>query len=93
MSNLRELAYRVDPVLWVREILGVTPTALARNISALAARSIHSCVDGAPKWQNNHGCMGDCALQVVLARFVVGDWLSRATPKCGSGATGKSDPH
>jgi hypothetical protein len=27
MSNLRELAYRVDPVLWVRQILGVDPTA------------------------------------------------------------------
>jgi hypothetical protein len=26
MSNLRELAYRVDPALWVREILGVEPT-------------------------------------------------------------------
>ena len=26
MSNLRELAYRVDPALWVREVLGVSPT-------------------------------------------------------------------
>jgi len=26
MSPLREVAYRVDPVLWVREDLGVTPT-------------------------------------------------------------------
>ena len=26
MSHLREVAYRVDPVLWVREVLGVTPT-------------------------------------------------------------------
>ena len=26
MSNLRELAYRVDPALWVREVLGVEPT-------------------------------------------------------------------
>src|SRR6201993_2559850 len=25
MSNVRELAYRVDPVLWVRKILGVEP--------------------------------------------------------------------
>jgi hypothetical protein len=27
MNNLRELAYRVDPALWVREVLGDTPTA------------------------------------------------------------------
>jgi hypothetical protein len=26
-SHLRELAYRVDPVAWVREVVGVTPTA------------------------------------------------------------------
>src|SRR5215475_12277320 len=26
MNNLRELAYRVDPALWVREVLGVEPT-------------------------------------------------------------------
>ena len=27
MSKLREVAYRIDPALWVREVLGVTPTA------------------------------------------------------------------
>jgi Terminase large subunit, T4likevirus-type, N-terminal len=26
MNNLREVAYRIDPVLWVREVLGVEPT-------------------------------------------------------------------
>ena len=26
MSKLRELAYRLDPVLWVREVLHITPT-------------------------------------------------------------------
>ena len=25
MNNLREIAYRVDPVLWVREVLGAEP--------------------------------------------------------------------
>ena len=25
MSKLREIAYQVDPVLWVREVLCVTP--------------------------------------------------------------------
>ena len=27
MTTLREIAYRLDPVLWVREVLGITPTA------------------------------------------------------------------
>src|ERR1700728_4186097 len=26
MSNLREMAYRLDPALWVREVLGVSPS-------------------------------------------------------------------
>jgi hypothetical protein len=26
MSNLREVAYRIDPALWVHHILGVEPT-------------------------------------------------------------------
>ena len=26
MNKAREIAYRIDPVLWVREVLGVTPT-------------------------------------------------------------------
>src|SRR5262249_59629068 len=31
MSNLRELAYRVDPALWVRDIVGVEPTKWQEN--------------------------------------------------------------
>src|SRR3954449_8232126 len=27
MSKLRELAYQIDPALWVREVLGIDPTA------------------------------------------------------------------
>ena len=27
MSNLRDAAYRIDPVAWVRQELGVEPTA------------------------------------------------------------------
>jgi hypothetical protein len=27
MTNFRQAAYKIDPALWVREVLGVTPTA------------------------------------------------------------------
>jgi hypothetical protein len=27
VSSFRDIAYRLDPALWVREVLGVTPTA------------------------------------------------------------------
>ena len=31
MSNVRELAYRVDPALWVRKILGIEPQEWQEN--------------------------------------------------------------
>ena len=49
MKNLREIAYRIDPALWVREVLGVTPTAWQEtflraprgaSILALTARQV-----------------------------------------------------
>src|SRR5262249_41420988 len=49
MNTYREIAYRVDPVLWVRDVLGMTPTAwqesflraqLGASILALTARQV-----------------------------------------------------
>ena len=49
MNEAREIAYRIDPVLWVREILGVTPAAWQEtflraprgaSILALTARQV-----------------------------------------------------
>jgi hypothetical protein len=49
LNNLREAAYRLDPVLWVLEILGITPTAWQEtflrsprgsSILALTARQV-----------------------------------------------------
>lgn len=49
MSTLRDLAYQIDPVLWVREVLGVEPTPwqeqflrapLGASIIALTARQV-----------------------------------------------------
>ena len=63
MHNLREIAYRVDPVLWVREVLGVTPTpwqeTLLRSprgasILALTARQVGKTTTAA--WAIAH-CM------------------------------------
>jgi hypothetical protein len=48
-SHLRELAYRVDPVVWVREIVGIAPTSWQEeflraprgaSIAALTARQV-----------------------------------------------------
>ncbi len=49
MNTAREIAYRIDPILWVREILGVAPTSwqetflrapLGASILALTARQV-----------------------------------------------------
>lgn len=49
MSELREIAYRIDPVIWVREVLGIEPAAwqakfllapLGASILALTARQV-----------------------------------------------------
>ena len=49
MSHLRNAAYQIDPVLWVREILSITPTAWQEtflrsprgsSILALTARQV-----------------------------------------------------
>ena len=49
MNNLRQVAYQIDPALWVREVLGITPTAWQEiflraprgaSILALTARQV-----------------------------------------------------
>ena len=56
----REIAYRLDPVLWVREVLGMTPRALAGEISArtrgasilvLTARQVGKTTAAAWAWR------------------------------------------
>ena len=63
MNNLREIAYRVDPVLWVRSIVGVTPTPWQQvflraergaSILALTARQVGKTTTAA--WAIAH-CM------------------------------------
>ena len=87
MSHLREIAYRVDPVPWVREVLGVTPTPWQEtflraprgaSILALTGRQVGKTTTAA--WAIAHA--------MLFNKVAVGDRLSGATPKCGSGAAG-----
>jgi hypothetical protein len=61
MSKLREIAYRVDPVIWVREVLGVEPAAWqaeflrapqGSSILALTARQVGKTTTAA--WAMTH---------------------------------------
>ena len=40
MSGLSEIAYRLDPVLWVQSVLGVKPAALAGELLARARKAL-----------------------------------------------------
>ena len=64
MSQLREVAYRIDPALWVREVLGITPTAwqetflrapFGASILALTARQVGKTTTAA--WAIAHAMM------------------------------------
>ena len=85
MNNLREIAYRVDPVLWVRRLWALTPApwqqvflraARGASILALTARQVGKTTTAA--WAIAH-CM------MFYTGIVVSDRLSGATPECGSG--------
>src|SRR3954453_16470612 len=63
-SKLRETAYQVDPVLWVREVLGVEPTAWQQeflraprgaSLLALTARQVGKTTTAA--WAMAHAAM------------------------------------
>ena len=38
MNTDREIAYRLDPALWMRDVLGITPRPWQETISARATR-------------------------------------------------------
>ena len=88
MSKLRELAYRLDPVLWVRGRCGDDPDLLAGDFSALASGRIDFGVDRPAGRQDHRGGMGDRAFDGVFSTIVVGDRLPGATAERRSGAAG-----
>ena len=88
MNSLRETAYRIDPVLWVSEVLGLEPAAwqaeylrapLGASILALTARQVGKTTTAA---------LGDCAFHAVYAGRVERDRLPRPAPECRSRAAG-----
>ena len=50
MNTHREIAYRLDPALWMREVLGINAARMAGDISARAARRIYAGLDGSAGW-------------------------------------------
>ena len=84
MTNFRQAAYQIDPALWVREVLGVTPTAGRRR--SRAARRVYPSADRPPGRQDHDRGLGDCTRHAVYAGVVVGDCLSGAAPERRSSA-------
>ena len=91
MNNLRELAFRVDPVLWVREVLGEEPAPwqeellrAPRGASILALTARQSGKTTAAAWAMAHAA-------VFMPRSLSVGRLPRATPECRSGSSGVRD--
>ena len=54
MNTVREAAYRVDPALWMQDVLGITPHDWQKTFPA-SLRAVHHpcCPDRASGWQNH----------------------------------------
>src|ERR1700735_2500653 len=64
---------------------------MAGDVPALTAWVIPPRADGAPSWQDHDSGVGDRTLHGVYAGVAVGDCLSGAAAKRGSGAPGARD--
>ena len=68
MSNLREVAYRMDLALWVHHILGAEPTKWHEDFLR-APRGASILALTARQQQNHHRCLGNGACSFVSGRF------------------------
>ena len=66
MNTYRETAHRLNSARWVRDVLGMSPTAWQETISARTTRGIDSGADGAAGRQNHHRGLGNCAFHAFL---------------------------
>jgi hypothetical protein len=92
VGDLRNAAFQIDPVLWVREVLGVNPTAWQEtflraqrgaSILALTARQVGKTTTAA--WAIAHAML-------FMPGVALSDCLPGATPKCGSGPSSPRNP-
>ncbi len=67
MNSCVKLAYRIDPALWVREVLGVEPWP-GNSIPSCAARRLDHRTDGTAGRQDHDSSLGNCAPHAVHAR-------------------------
>lgn len=88
ITAAREIAYRLDPVLWVREVLGVTPHAWQERflrarrgqcIAALTARQVGKSTVAA---------LGYGTLCIVRAGIVIRRCQPKPESKCRGGTQG-----
>jgi hypothetical protein len=86
MNKLREIAYRLDPVTWVKEILKLTPTPWQEEFLRAHLGGLDPGALGAASRQDHNGGVGGRAHDDLYARVIVGDRLPGAAPERGSGA-------
>ena len=92
MNTHREVAYRVNPALWMHGRVGDPAADMAGDsFCACPAGSIHSGPDRAAGRQNHRCGLCDGAYGDVHAWIVVRGRVSRAAPKCRTAAQGASE--
>ena len=65
MNALREIAYQIDPVRWVRDILDMTPTPWQETFLRSPRGASILRVNRAASGQNNHRGLGNCTFHGV----------------------------
>ena len=81
MNNLREVAYRLDPALWVREVLGVEPQPWQEEFLRAPRGASILALTGRQMRQDHRRRLGNGACSLVHARFAQRGRLPGATPE------------
>ena len=93
MNLYHEIAYRIDPVCWMRNVLGMTPrgwqeeflrVALGQDVLVLTARASR---------QDHRGCLWDGAYRTFQARISIRRGLSGPAAKCRTAPQGARHGH
>ena len=79
MNTNREIAYRLDPVLWVREVLGITPRPWQETFLRAPRGASILGIDRAASWQNHRRGVGNGTYGYVYAWIAVCRRLPRST--------------
>ena len=81
MNNLREVAYLIDPALWVREVLGIEPLPWQQDFLRAPRGASILALTGRQIGKTSTAALGNGKCSLVHARFAQRGRLPCATPE------------